>query len=125
MSKINEKTHEWKESVQIYEITDNQEITIENIGNTIAKPIFTIYGSGTINLSLNNLQMFEIELGDEESEITIDIENMEAYNKETSILKNRLVTGNYDNFELAKGLNTLTWTGNITKIEIEKFSRWT
>lgn len=104
-------------------ITTEKEVIINNGGNTFAKPIITIYGSGTINLSLNNEQMFVIDLGTE-NQITIDIEKMEAYNQETKLLKNRLVTGNYDNFKLKKSKNIISWTGTITKIVISKYSRW-
>jgi predicted phage tail component-like protein len=62
-----------------------------NSGNTVARPRITITGSGTINLSLNDHQMFIINLGNE-GYITIDTEEMNAY--KGSVLKNRLVTGN-------------------------------
>jgi phage-related protein len=80
----------------------------------------TIYGSGTINLNINQ-SPFIIALGNEEY-ITIDASTMEAY-KGTE-LKNRLVTGDYSNFVLNVGDNSISWSGNITEIEIEKYSRW-
>ena len=54
--------------------------------------------------------------------ITIDTTKMEAYSG--SLLLNRLVTGDYDNFKLNIGKNIISWNGNITKIEISNFSRW-
>ena len=92
-----------------------------NSGNTIARPRITITGSGTINLSLNNHQMFVINLGNE-GYITIDTEEMNAY--KGSVLKNRLVTGNYDNFALTLGMNVISWTGDVDAVSIEKYSRW-
>lgn len=92
-----------------------------NSGNTVARPRITITGSGTINLSLNNHQMFVINLGDE-GYITIDTEEMNAY--KGSVLKNRLVTGNYDNFALTLGMNVISWTGDVDAVSIEKYSRW-
>ena len=92
-----------------------------NSGNTVARPRITITGSGTINLSLNNHQMFIINLGDE-GYITIDTEEMNAY--KGSVLKNRLVTGNYDNFALTLGMNVISWTGDVDAVSIEKYSRW-
>lgn len=92
-----------------------------NSGNTVARPRITITGSGTINLSLNNHQMFVINLGNE-GYITIDTEEMNAY--KGSVLKNRLVTGNYDNFALTLGMNVITWTGDVDAVSIEKYSRW-
>ena len=92
-----------------------------NSGNTVARPRITITGSGTINLSLNNHQMFVINLGNE-GYITIDTEEMNAYKGST--LKNRLVTGNYDNFALTLGMNVISWTGDVDAVSIEKYSRW-
>jgi phage-related protein len=94
---------------------------VTNSGNTKSKPRITIYGNGTINLSLNGSQIFVIALGNE-GQITIDSAQMEAYNG--GILKNRLVTGDYDNFVLNVGENTLSWTGNVSEIEIDNYSRW-
>lgn len=97
------------------------DIVIRNYGNTLSKPIITIYGTGTINLSLNSYQAFVINLGNE-SKITIDVEKMEAYNN--GILKNRLVTGDYNNFMLNVGKNTISLTGEVTQVDIENYSRW-
>lgn len=100
---------------------DVEEIEIRNNGNYISRPIMTIYGSGNINLSLNGSQIFLIELG-EEQYITIDGQQFEAY--KDGVLKNRLVTGNYENFVLNVGKNILSWSGDITQINIDKYSRW-
>ena len=109
------------ETKQTYNITNETSVTITNSGNCKSKPKITIYGSGTINLSLNGTQIFVITLG-EEGNITIDVDKMEAFKE--GILKNRLVTGNYDNFNLSTGSNTIAFTGTVTKIEIENYSRW-
>lgn len=102
-------------------VYENDELSVLNGGNYISKSIINIYGNGTINLYLNGYQLFVIELGEEEF-ITLDIANMEAYKNGT--LKNRLVNGNYDNFNLNVGENKISWTGNITKLEVSKYSRW-
>lgn len=99
----------------------NTDLVIRNTGNYISKPTMTIYGSGTINFSLNNNQIFVINLGSE-GYITIDSSQMEAY--KNGVLKNRLVTGNYDNFVLDVGKNDISFTGDVTRIEIENYSRW-
>ena len=54
-------------------------ITIRNAGNYFSRPLITIYGSGEIGLYLNNLQIFAINFGSYSS-ITIDTNNMNAYN---------------------------------------------
>lgn len=101
----------------------NDEITVKNNGNYISKPIITITGSGTINLSLNGYQIFVIDMGDNE-QIVIDTNLMEAYNPTNQALLNRSVTGNYDNFSLNVGSNTISWSGTISEIDVENYSRW-
>lgn len=103
--------------------TESRPITITNSGNIYSKPIFTIYGEGNIGVYLNDIQLFDINLGSEE-QITIDVAEMQAYNKETKALKNRLVTGNYDNFVLKVGENKISFSGIVKKFEIENYSRW-
>lgn len=98
-----------------------QSMSVINSGNTISKPKITITGGGTINLSLNGEQIFVIELGNE-GQITLDSAQMEAY--KDGILKNRLVTGDYDNLVLKVGENTLSWTGDVSSVVIENYSRW-
>ena len=100
---------------------DNSVVNVTNSGNIYSKPTFTIEGSGDIGVYLNNSQVFEINLGDE-GLITIDIERMEAY--KGTVLKNRLVKGNYENFLLQVGTNTISFTGAIETFEITKYSRW-
>ena len=72
---------------------------------------------------LNGYQIFVIDMGDN-TEITIDTNLMEAYNPTTTDLMNRSVTGNFDNFNLNIGKNTISWSGSITEIDIENYSRW-
>lgn len=113
-----------------YSATDNQKvftidnetsIDIRNAGNIYSRPVVTITGTGNIELYLNNIQLFSINMGDYTS-ITIDTNNMNAYNG--TALLNRNVIGNYDNFKLNVGKNTISWTGDITEIEIDNYSRW-
>ena len=100
-------------------------LTIRNVGNIYSKPILTITGSGTINLYLNSIQIFTLNLGEVSTTIAIDINNMNAYDPSNNNFMNRLVTGNYDNFKLAIGKNTISWSGgSITQMKIQNFSRW-
>lgn len=110
-----------EDNSKVFNITDETSIQIRNAGNIYSKPTLKITGSGDISIYLNDVQLFQIALGDLGS-ITIDTTLMEAYNGTT--LLNRIVTGNYDNFKLNVGKNTISWTGTITKIEIDNFSRW-
>lgn len=99
-------------------------IKVRNYGNYFSKPTITLSGSGIINLSLNNYQMFSIDFGDMTNTITLDIENMNAYNPNTQELMNRQVQGNYDNFQLRVGLNNITWGGDLSNIQVSNYSRW-
>lgn len=112
------------ETEEIFEITNQTSINITNSGNYISKPLITITGSGTINLSLNNIQQFVIDLGETSTQIALDIVNMNAYNPTTNAFMNRLVTGDYDKFALNIGENTISWSGTITEIKIKNYSRW-
>lgn len=111
-SEDNEKT---------FTINNETSITIRNSGNIYSRPVLTITGSGNIDLSLNGIQLFDINMGNYTS-ITIDTNNMNAYNGST--LLNRNVTGSYDNFKLNVGKNTISWSGNISQIQINNYSRW-
>lgn len=104
-----------------FNIDDETSISITNAGNYYSKPILNIMGSGTINIYLNGLQIFNIALGDIGS-IIIDTENMEAYNGTT--LLNRSVIGSYDSFKLNVGSNIISWSGTVTGINVQNYSRW-
>lgn len=104
-------------------VAGNMDGTITNSGNTTARPKLTIFGSGNIGINLNGVQIFEIALGTE-GHITIDTNAMEAYQDTPETLMNRLVTGDYSNFVLNPGENTLTFTGNATMCVVENYSRW-
>lgn len=96
-------------------------ITVRNNGNYVSKPIIHIKGTGTINLSLNGVQLFRIDLSTTNS-ITIDTERLEAYNDD--VLMNRYVVGDYDKFVLKVGASSVSWDGQLTYIAFEKLSRW-
>lgn len=95
--------------------------TVFNRGNVTSKPTLTIYGSGTINLSINGAELFVINLADA-GYITLDGSQMNAY--QGNILMNRSVAGDYSNLVMNIGTNTISWVGNVTQIEVENVSRW-
>lgn len=99
-------------------------IVICNNGNVYSKPTLTLTGSGTINLSLNGVQVAVITLANEGETIEIDLDKLEAYNPTTKVLKNRQVTGDYENLYLKVGNNTISWTGTITSVKLKNYSRW-
>lgn len=104
-----------------YSLKNNSEILVNNSGNIYSKPSITLYGSNTCGIYLNGSQIFSIDFGTNDN-ITIDTEALEAYSGTT--LKNRIVTGNYNNFYLPIGPNTIKFTGSVTKCFIRNYSRW-
>ena len=110
-----------EDNQKVFNTSGTTSISIRNSGNIYSRPVITITGTGTINLSLNGNQLFVINMGSYNS-ITIDTNNMNAYNGST--LLNRNIIGSYDNFKLNIGNNTISWSGTITQIEINNYSRW-
>lgn len=105
------------------EVGEDNESIVANAGNTTSRPILTIYGQGDIGVYINDVEVLDIELGDE-GYITLDSVEMEAYKDNTANLKNRLVTGDYSKLALNAGANKIRFTGTVTKYEISKYSRW-
>lgn len=102
----------------------DQSFNIVNTGNIYSKPTLTVYGTGTVNLSLNGTEILVINLGDTATSITIDAEALEAYTGTTATLANRAVDGDYENLKLKVGTNTIEWSGSVTKITVANYSRW-
>lgn len=102
----------------IFNITEETEVDVTNVGLEVSKPIMTLYGSGEVQILVNNLNVFTINIDDEY--VTIDSEKEEAYHND--VLKNRQMLGDFP--ILKAGINTISWVGNITKIEIHPKSRW-
>lgn len=92
-----------------------------NRGNIYSRPVITLYGSGQIELSINGVLLYEIVLGDA-GYITLDGIKMDAYRGND--LMNRSVVGDYENLKLKVGRNTISWVGDVTKLEIASVSRW-
>ena len=95
-------------------------ITIVNRGNIISRPKITIYGTGNVDLSINNSLILTLNIND--NYIIVDSAELNAYNENG--LKNRLVKGDISNVYLNVGENSITWTGNIDSVNIKNFSRW-
>lgn len=104
-------------------LTFTAPITINNIGNIYAKPILELEGSGTITINLNSVDILTIDMTNN-NKIAIDVPNLEAYNPEDNTLLNRLVTGDYMNFLINSGSNTLKIDGNITSYKLTDYIRW-
>lgn len=111
------------ESTKTFNFTNyNQSLNVRNNGNIYSKPIITLYGSGAIDISLNGTDVFKII--DLDGSIVLDTQSQNAYDPETKDFLNRNVIGDFKNLYLNVGLNTISWAGNITKVEIDYCSRW-
>lgn len=106
-------------------ILQNGSVNVVNHGNIYSKPVLTIRARGVVTVSLNNLEVFSIAFNENTAEtIIIDTAGMEAYSSSTGALKNRAVTGNYNNFYLPVGMSAIQFTGNVVAASLSKYSRW-
>ena len=92
-------------------MTQNTSI-IQNPGSVYAEPVMAVYGSGDITLMVN-LQI--IELTGIEDSIFLDSDLKEAY--KGSALMNDHMSGDFP--ILNPGSNAISWSGNLTKINIK------
>ena len=98
--------------------------TVTNAGNIVARPTITFTGTGDVTIKLNGEDILTLALGETSTALTIDAEAQEAYIGTTDTLANRQVDGDYENIKLNVGSNTIAWTGSLTSIAIDKYSRW-
>ena len=86
---------------------------IMNPGSVFSEPVITVYGSGEVSLMVG---MSICELSDfSGSSITLDTPLMEAYSGATSL--NSCMSGDFP--MLLPGKNAISWSGNVTKVEIQ------
>lgn len=95
-------------------------VTLRNRGNVVSRPTVTVYGSGTVALSVNAVTVLTLAIGD--GYITIDSEEMNA--RHGDALMNRYVSGDYSDLRLNVGENVISCIGNVTEIKVEDYSRW-
>lgn len=97
------------------------QFNVSNFGNIISRPTLTVHGTGNIGITLNGSQILTIAMGSDDF-IVIDSAQMNAY--KDGILKNRQVTGSYDNLAFGIGNNVIEWSGNLTELDVDNYSRW-
>ena len=88
----------------------------------MSRPTIKLTGSGTVNLSINGIEVMVLDMS-QNPVIILDSSEMNAYNPD-NLLMNRNVRGNYDNLVLKSGKNTISFTGAVTQIAVNKYSRW-
>ena len=101
-------------------ITTQTSVEVENKGLEVSKPIFMLEGSGTIEIAVNGINIFKYTFPNGENKVIVDSLKEEAYLE--GVYKNRNMLGEFPKLEV--GSNTISWTGTLTKIEIEPKSRW-
>lgn len=91
---------------------------ILNSGTVYSQPKITIYGSGDITLTVNgeDFPIYSVDGG-----ITIDSEMMEVY-KGTVNQNSKYGAMTFPRLEV--GENSISWTGNVTKVVIIPNWRW-
>ena len=99
-------------------------VEVSNHGNIYSRPTLTITGTGAINVSINGNQVLLVELSENPETIVIDTEEMNAYDPQTKVYKNRNVAGDYDKIILNIGKNSISFTGAVNEFKISNFSRW-
>ena len=118
---INQVNNDLPFIIDLTYYTGDTSITITNDGNIYSKPLLELKGTGNINIYLNGIQVFVVSLNNEI--IYIDTDKMEAYYQGT--LKNRQVVGDYNNFKLQSGNNTIQVDGGYVEyLKITNYSRW-
>lgn len=84
---------------------------ITNPGCVASEPVISVYGSGEITLMVG-MTITELEITDK---ITLDTPLMEAYSGSTSI--NSCMSGDFPS--LLPGKNAVSWSGNVSRVEIQ------
>ena len=92
--------------------------TIANKTTTTALPVIKIYGTGTVVLNINGRGITITGLT---SSIVLDSELQEAYTGLTTNMNSNM-NGNFPVLKI--GSNIISWTGTVTKVEIDPQWRW-
>ena len=100
----------YKLNDEVITVTSNTEI--ENLGISVSKPIYKVYGNGEIKIKVNGNEVTLYGVG---SYIEIDTDLMECYKDNVSM--NTSMSGNYTSLWLNEGINNIEFTG-ASKIEI-------
>lgn len=102
------------------DVTTHTSVEVINKGLEISKPKISLEGSGTVEIAVNNINIFKYTFPNDETKVIIDSLEEEAYYE--GIYKNRNMLGEFP--KLSVGSNVISWTGTLTKISIEPKSRW-
>lgn len=95
-------------------------MTLYNLGNVYAKPSLTVYGSGTVNLLVND-RPITLDMSTA-NQLTLNSEDMNVYSGGT--LKNRLAIWHPRYLYMGMGSNTISWSGSVTRVAVKDYARW-
>ena len=98
-------------------IVKTKAFSLFNNGTFNSEPVITIFGTGNITLYVNNQSVVLAGVSDK---VVIDSEMQNAYSGAISM--NNKMYGNFPTF--ASGENSISWTGDVTKVEIQPNWRW-
>lgn len=98
-----------------HEIKLSKPSSIINRGTIESEPLITIFGNGNIELHVNGIPLYLIDV---DGFISLDSALQDAYKNNTA--KNYLMVGDFPIFEL--GENEIFWLGKVLAIVIEP--RW-
>lgn len=84
---------------------------ITNPGIVFSEPVITVYGSGEVTLMVG-MTITELEIT---GSITLDTPLMEAYTGSTSM--NNRMSGDFPT--LLPGQNSVSWTGNVSRVVVQ------
>ena len=100
--------------------SERTSMIVENIGNHTSKPLITITGTGTVELTVNGNKVCQYSFPADENTVILDSEKQDAYLGNT--LKNRNMYGDFPIFK--KGNNAISWSGAVESVKVERYSRW-
>lgn len=108
----------WEDIKETDYIINKSNFNFMYYGSIEGEPILKVYGNGNVGVTINNTTMTISNLKDY---VIIDCELMKVIDSNMES-KDFDTTGNF--FELERGNNTLSFTGNVTKIELTFKNKW-
>jgi len=100
-------------------LSTTEHINFFGKGSRTAEPVITIFGTGNITLTINGSP---IQLIGVSGHITLNSEIMDAYSGNTNL--NNRMTGAFPILRSNGEMNTISWTGNVQRVEIIPNWRW-
>lgn len=92
--------------------------TIYNQGTVYSEPIITVYATGNVTLKINDVNYTLTAI---DGYVAINSELQEVH-KDTINKNNSFSALDFPKFQV--GENTISWTGNVTRVEIQPKWRW-